>query len=167
MAIRGFILTASLAVVPAALAGCGQDPPTATETVRLAVIAGAEHGGAPFSTRLTQEVTTVPVFAGDPDGTGVALITVNRGQREVCWDVSVSDIQLPATASHIHRAPPGVRGDIVVGLTPPDGTGRAVGCASGLNPDLLRDLKQNPEFFYVNVHTIPFPAGAVRGQLGG
>jgi hypothetical protein len=60
-----------------------------------------------------------------------------------------------------------VRGDIVVGLTPPDGTGRAVGCASGLNPDLLRDLKQNPEFFYVNVHTIPFPAGAVRGQLGG
>jgi hypothetical protein len=167
MAIRGFTLAVSLAAVPATLAACGQDAPTATETVRLAVIAGAKHGGAPFSTRLMQEVTTVPVFAGDPDGTGTALITVNRGQREICWDVSVSDIQLPATSSHIHRAPAGVRGGIVVFLSPPNETGRAVGCASHLNPDLLREIVQSPESFYVNVHTIPFPAGAVRGQLGG
>ena len=30
---------------------------------------------------------------------------------------------------------------------------------------LIRDIRQGPEGFYVNVHNPPFPAGAVRGQL--
>lgn len=168
MVIRFLRLAASLAVVPAVLAGCQQDSPSpvAVQTVRLALVAGAEHGGAPFSTPLSQEVTATPVWAGDPDGTGTVLLTVNHGQREICWDASVSDIVLPATASHIHKAPPGVRGGIVVFLSAPNETGRAVGCASNLDRDLLRDILTNPASYYVNVHTADFPAGAVRGQLG-
>lgn len=148
------------------LAGCASESPMAAGSVRLAVIAGAEHGGRPFSTALSQEITTQPVWAGDPDGTGSALLTVNLGQQEVCWDVAVSAIALPATSSHIHRAAPGVRGPIVLGLTPPNAAGVSVGCKTDVSRDLLREILLSPESFYVNVHNAPFPAGAVRGQLG-
>lgn len=162
MRFRHSALPVSLAI----LAGCGQDVPTATQTVQLAVIAGAEHGGAPFLPSLSQEVTTVPVWAGDPDGTGSARITINVGQGQLCWETSVSGISLPGSASHIHEAVEGIRGDIVVFLSPPDASGRAAGCRLGVSPDLLRHILESPTSFYVNVHTSDFPAGAIRGQLG-
>ena len=158
-----------LAIVPAVVIGCGreQESPVELPTVRLAVVAGAERGGRPHSTGMTQEVTTTPPWQGDADGTGHALITVNLGQREICWQTSVSNITLPATASHIHKAEPGIRGPIVVPLSVPGGGGSATGCASDLDPALVKDILTNPAAYYVNVHTSDYPAGAVRGQLGG
>jgi hypothetical protein len=158
--------TAVLALIPLGFIGCVQDAPTAAgTTLRLALVTGADHGGRPFSEHMTQEVTSTPPYAGDPDGTGVALITLNLGQREICWHTSVSKVALPATASHIHQAVAGVRGPIVVVLSPPDATGEAVGCRSGLDPDLLGDILLHPESYYVNVHTTEFPSGAIRAQL--
>jgi CHRD domain len=158
------ILIASL--MPVMLAGCTQEVPTASEsTVQLALVAGGDHGGRPFFESLTQEVTSTPVYAGDPDGTGTALITINVGQPEICWHTTVSDIALPATASHIHHAAEGIRGNIVIALTAPDETGQAVGCRSDVDPALLRDILQHPEEYYVNVHTMEFSSGAIRSQL--
>jgi hypothetical protein len=159
-------IIASFTLASGVLVGCSQDARIpAGPTVELAVIAGANHGGRPLSTDMTQEVTTMPEWAGDPDGSGTALITLNLGQAEVCWDLSVANLTLPATASHIHQAPPGVRGAIVLSLSPPDATGVAVGCTSGVDRDLIRDILENPDSYYVNVHTTDFPPGAVRGQL--
>jgi hypothetical protein len=159
------LMLTALVLVPAVLAGCAQDAPTATHTVQLAVVTGADQGGRPFADTLSQEVTTSPPYAGDPDGTGTALITLNLGQGEICWHTSVSNIALPATASHIHHAVAGVRGSIVVVLSPPDETGEAVGCRSGLDRMLLGDILQHPDSYYVNVHTTEFPSGAIRSQL--
>lgn len=158
-------ILATLAFAPLAILGCSQDTPDPTETVRLAVMAGADHGGRPFSTDMTQEVTVSPPHTGDPDGTGSALITLNHGKGEVCWEVTVSDITLPGTASHIHQADPFVRGPIVVGLVPPDASGASTGCVSGVSRDLINSILHTPEAYYVNVHTSDYPAGAVRGQL--
>jgi len=168
MGTRSSRLAVLLAIVPAVVIGCRQEQESPVElpTVRLAVVAGAEHGGRPYSTPMTQEVTTTPPWQGDADGTGQALITVNLGQREICWETSASNITLPATASHIHKAEPGIRGPIVVPLSPPGAGGTANGCASGLDPALVKDILTNPAAYYVNVHTSDFPAGAVRGQLG-
>lgn len=152
-------------VVGAALGACAGDAPTDVGQVQLALVAGAAHGGAPLSTDMTQEVTTTPVYSGDPDGVGVANLTVNIGQGEVCWELSVGNITLPATASHIHRAPAGVRGGIVVGLSAPGADGTASGCAT-VARDLAKEILQNPADFYVNVHTTDHPPGAIRGQLG-
>ena len=115
---------------------------------------------------MTQEVTTTPPWQGDADGAGQALITLNVGQREICWETSASNITLPAAASHIHKAAPGIRGPIVVPLSPPGAGGTATGCASGVDRELVKDILNNPASYYVNVHTSDFPAGAVRGQLG-
>jgi len=163
---HGFLtLAAAIAIIPAVI-GCNGEASIPTDaTVQLAIVAGADHGGRPYSTLMTQEVTTTPVWAGDPDGSGVASITVNPGQGEICWTLSVAGIALPASSAHIHQAAPGIRGAIVVALSPPDATGTASGCVSGVNADLLRAIRKSPSAFYVNVHTSQFPAGAVRGQL--
>ena len=102
---------------------------------------------------------------GDPDGTGSAKITLNEGRGQVCWDITVAGITLPAAAAHIHEGVVGQAGDIVVTLSPPGANGKSSGCRSGVNRALIKDITENQQNYYVNVHTSDFPAGAVRGQL--
>jgi len=127
-------------------------------------VPGAAYGGRPLATPLTQEAWTSG-YRGDPDGTGTALLTVNAGQREVCWQLEVQNIALPATAAHIHKALAGDPGAIVVHLSAPDPSGTATGCRSGLDRELLADILEHPDDYYVNVHNATYPPGAVRGQL--
>ena len=102
---------------------------------------------------------------GDPDGTGTASFTFNRGLGEVCFDIEVTGITLPAIGAHIHIAPVTDPGPIVVPLTPPDATGHSSGCVSA-DRDLVKAIAKNPAAYYVNVHTTDFPGGALRAQLG-
>jgi hypothetical protein len=168
MVTRSSRLAVLLAIVPAVVIGCRQEQgsPVELPTVRLAVVAGAEHGGRPYSTPMTQEVTVSPPWQGDADGTGQALITVNVGQGEICWELSASNIKLPSTFAHIHKAAPGIRGDIVVTLSPPGAGGTSTGCDSTVRRELAQDILANPAGYYVNVHNSDYPAGAIRGQLG-
>jgi hypothetical protein len=101
---------------------------------------------------------------GDPDGTGYARFRLNQGRGLICYALTVSDITLPAVGAHIHKAPVGVAGPIVVPLTPPDASGASAGCVE-VDPALIKDIRQNPDQYYVNVHTTDFRPGAVRGQL--
>jgi hypothetical protein len=94
---------------------------------------------------------------GDPDGFGMATVTVNRF-RKVCWDIAVRDVAT-LNGAHIHAGPRGVSGPVVVPLEPvTEGcttTGRRVAAL----------IREHPRQFYVNVHNEEFPAGALRGQL--
>lgn len=125
-------------------------------------LAGSDHGGRPLTATLTGAAEAPG--PGDPDGTGSAVITLNQGQGEICWEISVSNITLPAIAAHIHVAPAGVPGPVVVPLSAPDASGFSSGCTSA-DQDLIKAIRQNPASYYVNVHTTDFPGGAVRGQL--
>lgn len=129
----------------------------------LSVGALADDGGRPFTTTLTG-AAEVP-GPGDPDGSGTALLRLNPGLGQVCFELSVSGITLPATGAHIHVGTATEAGPVVVGLTPPDASGTSSGCVSA-EADLIKAIMQNPENYYVNVHTVPlYAAGAVRGQL--
>ncbi len=128
-----------------------------------AVLPGASHGGRPLTASMSGD-QEVP-FPGDPDGSGAATVTLNQGQGEVCWDIEVSDISLPSFGAHIHVGAAGVAGPIVVFLSPPDAGGTSAGCTTGVDPDLIKAIRQNPAGYYVNVHNFDFPPGAVRGQL--
>jgi hypothetical protein len=102
---------------------------------------------------------------GDPSGWGLFSLTLNQGQQEVCFELLVEDIHLPATAAHIHVGPSGSPGPVVIGLAAPDANGDASGCVEDVDPDLIKAIRQDPSAYYVNVHNSDFPAGAVRGQL--
>jgi len=101
---------------------------------------------------------------GDPDGTGNAKLTLSIDQQLVCFELTVSNIALPATGAHIHKAPAGSPGPIVVPLVPPDASGSSKECVSA-DRQLIRDIVRHPREYYVNVHTADFQPGAVRGQL--
>jgi hypothetical protein len=107
---------------------------------------------------------------GDADAFGAAEIKVNVKKEKVCFTLVVLDLTLPTAAAHIHEGEAGVAGDIVVTLEAPaeiagSGVGLATGCVGNQPRPLLRDIKNNPDQYYVNVHTSDFPDGAVRGQL--
>ncbi|HVF26458.1 MAG TPA: PQQ-dependent sugar dehydrogenase [Anaerolineales bacterium] len=101
---------------------------------------------------------------GDPDGSGMANITLNPEQREVCFELTVSTIA-PAAAAHIHEGAVGVAGPVVVPLDPAPTNGSSSACIGDVDRALIRNIIQHPEQYYVNVHNADFPAGAVRGQL--
>jgi hypothetical protein len=101
------------------------------------------------------------------DAAFVGAATVQRiSSTKICYGVLVDNIDEP-TLMHIHKGPPGVAGPIVVTLTPPKTgeAGRVAGCVSNLDKDLVKDLFANPVRYYINVHTVAFGAGAVRGPL--
>lgn len=125
----------------------------------------AAAGGRPLTADLNGPNEVTP---GDPDGTGTMHLTLNQGQGEICFDLDVSDIGEP-TRAHIHSAPAGSNGPIVVfffDVVIPNPIPVAFdGCVDGVDADLIKDIRQNPENYYINVHNAEYPAGAIRGQL--
>ena len=101
---------------------------------------------------------------GDTDGSGSATIRLRAGQGQICFELTVQNVTLPAAAAHIHEGAAGVPGPVVVTLTAPDATGMSSGCVTVPRP-LVADILANPAGYYVNVHTTDFQDGAVRGQL--
>ena len=142
---------------------------TGVAVVMLALgsVAAADDGGRPLSTALTgAEEAPNP---GDPNATGQADLRFNQGQNEVCFEISWADVDGTVFAGHIHVAPAGDAGPVVVTLFTGSfaGTDSVSGCAQNVDPELIKAIRKNPTEYYVNVHSRPnFPGGAVRGQLG-
>jgi hypothetical protein len=130
-----------------------------------AVTATTAESSRLLAARLTGEAE-VP-GPGDPNGVGSARIRL--GERRVCFTLRWSRIA-PPTAAHIHVGPAGVAGPVVVPLfaapggLPPELSGVS-GCVTGVDPALIRAIRQRPRQYYVNIHNAPFPDGAIRGQL--
>lgn len=126
----------------------------------VAAPALGQDGGRRLSIPLTgSEEVPGP---GDPDGRGTATVRINPGQMSLCYTLTVSKISSP-TGAHIHEAPAGSAGPIVINLKPPVG-GQSEGCAA-VTRELALEIIRNPSDYYVNVHNAEFPKGAVRGQL--
>jgi CHRD domain len=155
-------------------AGLGAGLATATGATRHSAqpqgvsAAVAKDLGRELGTGFTAKLTgTVEVPAGDPNATGTALFRLSPSEGLACFHVVVNGESQPIVAMHIHQAPAGTAGPVVIPLITPTANGSAQeskGCVAA-DPALIRQIIASPAQFYVNVHTKAFPAGAARGQL--
>jgi hypothetical protein len=139
------LVAAALVALPATAAK--KKPPTYD---RLAPLIGSEERPNP----------------GDPDGFGAADFRI-KGNK-VCFRILAEGIA-PVAAAHIHKAPRGEAGDVIVELFSHRGKNQTLpprisGCAKTTTA-IAKDIARNPEDYYVNVHNADFPGGALRGQL--
>lgn len=130
------------------------NPGTETVTVKI-------KSGTPLMAHLMGE-NEVPVM-GDPDGMGSIELTLNQGQGTITYTLHVEGID-PASAAHIHFGSAGMPGPVVVALMAPT-SGMSSGVIEGVSKELIKNIRQNPEMYYVNVHNAMYPGGALRGQL--
>jgi hypothetical protein len=136
-----------------------------TFVVALALVTGVHMAAAAqemgkATAKLTGEAE-VP-GPGDPKGSGTVQVTLNPDKGEVCYELSVANIQ-EATAAHIHEGAKDKEGPVIVRLETPK-AGSAKGCAKA-DAVVIQAILKDPANYYVNVHNAAFPKGAVRGQL--
>ncbi len=130
-----------------------------TIAVYLSPVQAQDHGGRPLTAQLSG--SNVVPGPGDNDGTGTANITLNPGQGEITYKITVSNVE-NITGIHIHKADSGSSGPVVVPLT---SSGELSGTVTGVDKSIMTDILKNPSGYYVQVHSTDFPAGAIRGQL--
>ena len=98
------------------------------------------------------------VGAGDPDGFGTALVSIDNVANTVSWAFLVNNIA-SLTGAHIHQASAGVNGNVKVDFS------ASLSGSNLFDVDLALINPGNAAGFYVNLHTGQFPGGAIRGQL--
>jgi hypothetical protein len=106
----------------------------------------------------------VPPVATPATATGI--LTVNRATGAISGSVTFSGLTTPLTAGHIHMAPAGVNGAVIVPLL--GGVGAVAGTmtvppGAVLLPNQLTAF--NNDGLYLNLHTSINPNGEIRGQI--
>jgi hypothetical protein len=183
---RSALLSLVLALAPAACADSTKSPTAVADEASSAAATAQAVGTLHSLMRPENE----PPVAGDPVHTSVARAS---GRVRLTEDGQVEfklSVDNPAretfVAAHIHEAPVGTNGGIVVGFFGPptrpgstpvsdarfELTGTATGPDFNNRPDpadqaaLLERIRTNPASFYLNLHTTDDPIGATRGQFG-
>jgi hypothetical protein len=115
------------------------------------------RGGRPISASL------VPV-APNTLGSGSFVARSNSGQARICWKLTVAGLA-DVTAAHIHYRTGPNADQIAVPLTlPTPFLDTATGCSDAARA-LVKQILARPGDFYVNVHTVTYPTGAIAGTL--
>lgn len=96
---------------------------------------------------------------GDADGFGVATVLIDNTALTVSWAILANNIDFPLSGAHIHAAPAGVNGPVIVDFN------ASLTGSQLADPDLASITPVTAANFYVNLHNAAFPAGAIRGQL--
>ncbi len=139
--------------------------------VFLALASLASLAGTATATTITFQLTMTGgnvIGGGDPDGLATGPLTLDDLTGMVSWNFSYENIGAP-TAMHIH-GPGGSAGSnagplIGLGVATSGGAGTLISSVAA-PPANVGQIFGNPSDFYVMIHNVEFPGGAVRGQLG-
>jgi hypothetical protein len=115
----------------------------------------------------------VPVYAqGQPGATGTSLISVRERTNTIDFEVDFSEVRGPfgdAPGFHIHAGAIDENGGVEVTLaTGPeldDAEDRTLEGSVDAGEFDVSDLLDDPESYYLNLHSDDYPPGAIRGQL--
>jgi hypothetical protein len=105
--------------------------------------------------------------APDPGEEGATIeadFTIDTESGAITYTVSVAGNAEEAMAAHIHRAPPGEAGDVVVELDAAAVNSGQEATAEA-DPAVAAEIAASPADFYVNAHSASFPGGFARAQL--
>lgn len=166
---RFTLVTLAFALIAA---GCSKDnSPTTPSANRPAFTADL---------RASNEVP--PITDAESSGSGTVNITLdvtrdsgnNVTAATATFVVTVTGFPAGTTLNiaHIHEAPVGATGSIVVNTTlTPGETALTNGAASftktniAVTPEVAQRIINNPSGFYFNIHSTLHPGGVIRGQL--
>jgi hypothetical protein len=161
---------------------CSQDEAIAPDSVQTDKEAELKSGksGKNFTTHLTGD-EEVPEPA-QTNATGQAIFNLKNNGTELHYKLIVANIE-DVFMAHIHLAPEGQNGPVVVWLYPDNpppllipgptngilaegviSADDLVGPFAGLTLEALVEAFKAGNC-YVNVHTLTFPAGEIRGQI--
>ena len=136
-------------------------------TFVVAALAALLVAAAPAAAKVKRlEANLKGSSATDADGSGTAKLRLDAAKKRVCFTIHVKNVD-DVVAAHIHAGGKNVAtGTIVVDLitSPADGP-KFTGCTKNVKKSLIRKILKRPGKYYVNVHTMDLPGGAVRGQL--
>jgi hypothetical protein len=99
---------------------------------------------------------------GDRDGHGFFAYEIDG--TNFCYTLRWGRVTT-ATAAHVHVGPRHTAGPVVIPLSVGDGSGSTVSECTTISQELADAIVASPKAYYVNVHNLSFPAGAIRGQL--
>jgi hypothetical protein len=133
---------------------------TLTAGVVLAASAGARSAATSTFTVKLKGSNEVPAAAAS--NAGSVKVTINAASGKVCWTFTIAKIDAPAAQAHIHQGKKGVSGPIKIFFGTPNY--KQKGCTTAAK-SLTKAIVAHPSNFYVNVHNVKHPAGAMRGQL--
>jgi hypothetical protein len=133
--------------------------------------AAAQHE-VKIITTLTAVDPVTGTITGDTEGTGKAEFELIPEHGEICYEIEVQGIAEPTEpgpgvgSAHIHFvADGGIAVDLDAEFEPKgDDKFKATGCVD-VDDELLSDIIDDPEAYYVNVHNLEFPGGALAGLL--
>ncbi|MEP6705590.1 MAG: CHRD domain-containing protein, partial [Acidobacteriota bacterium] len=107
-----------------------------------------------------QEVPPVSTSA-----TGYARVVVNESAGTLTFTVVFNNLSSAQTASHIHEpAAIGANAAVVINFGAVGGTSGTITGSASITPTQLAQIRQH--LGYVNVHSVNFGGGEIRGQLG-
>jgi len=143
---------------------------TAFATVAAALVAAAFAVPAVAGQQFTTVQTTLAP-AGDPDGSGTALLQFDTREEAVCYSIHTENVTTPITEAAITSAE---TGEAVVELLVIDRGADleecvALGRFKARSRQALQAIGKNPGGYSLELYNAEHPSspGAVRGQLQG
>ena len=127
----------------------------------VAAVPGLAFGyGTAKTTKLEAKLAGKNEVPKAGSATGEAYVQITGAK--VCWQFEHLKGTSGAAAAHIHKAPAGRAGPVLVPLA---AAFKAKGCTTA-PAAVTAAIAAHPSAYCVNIHTKKYPAGALRGQLG-
>jgi hypothetical protein len=126
--------------------------------------------GPASASMITFNVALDGAQAGTPSpGTGAAVLVLDDLAKTLSINLTYADLLSPTTNAHIHCcAEPGVNAAVIIPFIPAgfvtgSTAGTFLGSFFGLSDTTIAGIESG--LSYINIHTVLYPAGEIRGQI--